>query len=409
MSATAKPLPTVIGAPVATLAAAPARIAALDLIRGGVMVIMAIDHTRDFFTNLNFEPEDLTQTWGALFFTRWITHFCAPLFFFLAGTGAFFYGSRRTPSALSRFLLTRGIWLTVAEFTIIGFGWTFVLPFGFLGVIWCLGMSMVFLSALVRLPLRWLAVLSGAVIVLHDLLDGFRPGPGTWTWVWQVFHVSGPVNIFGLRNFVLFPLMPWFAVMAMGYCFGALLRRPDHQKWVLRLGVALTLAFVLLRSTNLYGNPPADLKVVTAGDFHLQPTFGKTVMMFLDTEKYPPSLQFLLMTLGPSLLFLFALERYGIPRLATPVVVFGRVPFFYYVLHIYVIHALAVVAAMVFGQPYGWLLHGGFFLSDRPAGYGYGLPGVYLAWAITLIILYFPCLWFSRLKAERRDWWLSYL
>ena len=373
------------------------------------MVIMALDHTRDFFTNLNFAPEDLSQTWGALFFTRWITHFCAPLFFFLAGTGAFYFGMRRTPSALTRFLLTRGLWLIVAEFTIIGAGWTFVFPWGLLGVIWCLGASMVVLSILVRLPVRWLAGVSAAVILLHDLADKYRPGPGTWTWIWQVLHVTGGVNIFGFRNVVLFPLMPWFAVMAMGFCFGALLQRPDKQKWLLRLGVGMTLAFVLLRSTNLYGNPPAELRVVTAGDFHIQPTLSKTVMMFLDTEKYPPSLQFLLMILGPSLLILFAIERYGMPRFAAPIVAFGRVPFFFYVLHIYVIHLLAVLTAMAFHQPYSWLLHGGFFLNDRPDGYGYGLPGVYLAWATVVIILYYPCLWFSRMKAQKKSWWLSYL
>ncbi len=373
------------------------------------MVIMALDHTRDFFTNLNFPPEDLSQTWGALFFTRWITHFCAPLFFFLAGTGAFYFGMRRTRSALTRFLLTRGLWLIVAEFTVIGAAWTFVVPWGLFGVIWCLGASMIVLSVLVRLPIRWLAGLAAAVILLHDLTDKYRPGPGTWTWIWRILHITGGVNIFGFRNVVLFPLMPWFAVMAMGFCFGALLQRPDKQKWLLRLGVVLTLAFVLLRSTNIYGNPPAELRVVTAGDFHVQPTFSKTVMMFLDTEKYPPSLQFLLMTLGPAILVLFAIERYGMPRLATPIVAFGRVPFFFYVLHIYVIHVLAILVAMAFHQDYSWLLHGGFFLNDRPEGYGYGLPGVYLAWAAVILILYYPCLWFSRMKAQKKSWWLSYL
>jgi uncharacterized membrane protein len=384
------------------------RIPSLDLLRGAVMVIMAIDHTRDFFTNLTFEPESLSQTWMALFLTRWITHFCAPLFFFLAGTGAFYYGARRTPSALSRFLVTRGVWLMVVEFTLVGTAWTFTAPWGFFGVIWCLGMSMVVLAALVRLPVRWLAGLSAAVILLHDLTDTYRPGPGTWTWVWRMLHVKGGVHIFGMHNFVLFPLVPWFALMALGFCFGALLQRPDKQKWLLRLGIGLTLAFLLLRSTNLYGNPPALPGGVTPGNFHLQPTLEKTVILFLDTEKYPPSLQFLLMTLGPSLLLLAAVERYGIPGWAKPLVVFGRVPFFFYVLHLYLIHGLAVLAAIAFHQPYSWLLHGGFWLNEWPEGYGHGLAFVYLAWAVVLVILYYPCRWFAGMKEQRKSWWLSY-
>jgi uncharacterized membrane protein len=373
------------------------------------MVIMAIDHTRDFFTNLTFEPESLSQTWMALFLTRWITHFCAPLFFFLAGTGAFYYGARRTPSALSRFLLSRGVWLIIVEFTLVGTAWAFVAPWGFFGVIWCLGASMVVLAALVRLPVRWLAGLSAVVVLLHDVTDTYRPGAGTWTWVWRILHVKGGVNIFGMHKFVLFPLVPWFAVMALGFCFGALLQRPDKQKWLLRLGVGLTLAFVLLRSTNLYGNPPALPGGVTPGNFHIQPTVEKTVILFLDTEKYPPSLQFLLMTLGPSFLILAAVERYGIPMWAKPMVVFGRVPFFFYVLHLYLIHALAVVVAMAFHQPYSWLLHGGFWLNEWPEGYGHGLAFVYLAWAVVVAVLYYPCRWFSRMKDRRKIWWLSYL
>lgn len=385
------------------------RIPSIDLMRGAVMVIMAIDHTRDFFTNLAFEPENLSQTWAALFFTRWITHFCAPLFFFLAGTGAFYFGARRSPSALQKFLLTRGVWLIVVEFTLVGTAWTFKFPWGFFGVIWCLGASMILLSIWVRLPLRWLAAASAAVIVLHDLADRYRPDSGTWAWIWQMLHVKGGVDIFGFRSFVLFPLVPWFAVMAMGYCFGALLQRPDRQKWLLRLGLLLTLAFVVLRSTNIYGNPPALPGGVTAGDFQVQPTFEKTVISFLDTEKYPPSLQFLLMTLGPSLLIMLAMEKFGIPRWARPIVIFGRVPFFFYVLHLYLIHALAVLTAIAFHQPYSWLLHGAFWFNDLPEGYGYGLGFIYLAWAVVVVVLYYPCLWFSRMKEQKKSWWLSYL
>ena len=386
-----------------------ARIPSIDFLRGAVMVIMALDHTRDFFTNLTFNPEDLSQTWMALFLTRWITHFCAPLFFFLAGTGAFYYGTRRSRSDLSRFLLTRGLWLIAVEFTIVGTAWTFKAPWGFFGVIWCLGASMVLLAAMVRFPLPWLAALSAAVVVLHDVADTYRPELGNWTWLWRILHVKGGVHILGVNSFVQFPLVPWCAVMALGFCFGALLQRPDAQKSILRLGIALTLAFVILRSTNVYGNPPALRGGVTSGDFQVQPTLAKTVISFLDTEKYPPSLQYLLMTIGPSFILWWALQKFGLPAWATPVVVFGRVPFFFYVLHLYLIHALAVLVSMAFHQPYSWLLHGGFWFNDPPEGYGHGLAFIYLVWAIAILILYFPSRWFAKMKEQKKAWWLSYL
>src|SRR5271170_6924493 len=176
------------------------RIVSLDIMRGLVMVIMALDHTRDFFTNLRFEPENLAHTHYALFFTRWITHFCAPLFFFLAGTGAFFYGRRRTTQALSRFLWTRGLWLIVVEFTVVGTAWTFMFPWGFFGVIWALGACMVLMAAVVRMPLRWVGAFSAVLILGHNLLDPIRPRQfGSWAWLWMILHVKGGALLpFGL-------------------------------------------------------------------------------------------------------------------------------------------------------------------------------------------------------------------
>jgi uncharacterized membrane protein len=386
------------------------RLESIDFVRGLVMVIMAIDHVRDFFTSVRFEPEDLARTWAALFITRWITHFCAPLFFFLAGTGAYFYGMRRRKGELSKFLWTRGLWLVVLEFTVVGTAWTFVIPWGFFGVIWALGASMIILAAVARLPVGWIAWLSIAVICLHDLVDKVRPAQfGAWGWVWGILHVKGGVQIFGVGEFVLFPLVPWCAVMAAGYAFGALLQRSDRRVWMKRIGLAMTVAFIVLRLTNLYGNPPALRGGVTPGDWHIQPTVEKTLILFLDAEKYPPSLQFLLMTLGPSLILLGWLDGKKISRWWRPVLVFGRVPMFFYVLHLYLIHALAVVVAMLMHQPYAWLLHGGFWFFDLPEGYGHGLPFVYLIWAVVIVLLYFPCRWFAELKQRRRDWWLSYL
>lgn len=395
-----------------------ARVDAIDILRGLVMVVMALDHTRDYFTHLRFEPETLARTWTALFLTRWVTHFCAPLFFFLAGTGAFFYGRRRTPAELSRFLWTRGLWLILLEFTIIGTAWTFQFPFGFFGVIWALGASMVIMAAAVRLPVRWLGALSVLMIVAHNLLDGIRPQQfGSLAWIWSILHARGFVELpFHLPEFVLFQIIPWVGVMGAGYAFGAVyLLEPERRRTVIvRLGLVLTLAFVLLRATNLYGNPPAGQGGVSQGDWHIQPAVEKTAILFLDVEKYPPSLQFLLMTMGPSFLLLAWLDRRyshqaASSGLASVLVIFGRVPMFYYLLHLYLIHALAVAMAVLFHQPVGWLLHGGFFLNPIPEGYGHHLPFIYLMWITAVVILYFPCRWWAGLKQRRKDWWLSYL
>lgn len=389
----------------------PPRIESIDFMRGLVLVIMALDHTRDFFTNLSFDPEELTHTWYALFFTRWITHFCAPLFFFLAGTGAFFYELHRGPKDVRRFLWTRGLWLILLEFTVVGTAWTFKFPWGFFGVIWALGASMLALSVIVRMSVRWIAGLSITVIVLHDLLDKVRPAPTSFfPSLWNILHVKGEIHIFGSSEYVLFPLVPLFAVMAVGYAFGALLQRNDRRVWMLRLGLIMTVGFTLLRLTNLYGNPPALPGGVTAGDFHLQGTFEKTVISFLDTEKYPPSLQYLLMTLGPSFLWLSALDGRKLSGgFGKAFAAFGRVPMFFYILHLYLIHALAVFIALLAHQPYQWLLHGGFWFYDLPPGYGYALPVIYFVWLSVVILLYVPCSWFGAIKQRRSDWWLSYL
>jgi uncharacterized membrane protein len=388
----------------------PARVEAIDLLRGLAMVFMALDHVRDYFTNLAFEPENLELTSLPLFLTRWVTHFCAPLFFFLAGTGAWYYGRRHTPGELSAFLAQRGLLLVLLEFTVIDFAWTFVAPWGFFGVIASLGAAMLLLALVVRLPLRVVAIGSLAIVALHDLVDTFRPaGPSLGASIWGLLHVKGGIAVGDLRMFVLFPIVPWCAVMAAGYAFGALLERPDRRKWVLRIGLAATALFVLLRATNLYGNPPALPGGVTPGDFHLQPTVAKSVILFLDTEKYPPSLQFLLMTLGPALLLLGAALDRPLPRLVRPIVVFGRVPLFFYVLHLYLIHGLAIVVALALGQPHDWLLHGAFWFNDLPAGYGHDLPVVHAVWLAVVAALYLPCRWFADLKRRRRGGWTSYL
>jgi uncharacterized membrane protein len=416
---------TVAGAPQPTSREAAAgvgsgRIVSLDIMRGLVMVIMALDHTRDFFTNLRFEPEALSKTYYALFFARWITHFCAPLFFFLAGTGAFFYCRRRTPQALSRFLWTRGLWLIVLELTVVGTGWTFLFPWGFFGVIWALGACMVLMAAVVRMPLRWVAAFSAILILGHDLLDPVRPQRfGSFAWLWTILHVRGGMWLpfVHIRTFVLFPLVPWVGVMAAGYVFGSvyLLDKERRQKLIAQIGLGLTLLFIFLRLTNLYGNPPVGLGGVSQGEWHVQPTIEKTMILFFDVEKYPPSLQFLLMTLGPSLLLLAWLDKRldqkdgkSTPWAMSPLLTFGRVPMFFYILHLYLIHSLAILVGLLTHQPISWLFHGGFMFG-APDGWGYGLPFVYLMWITAVVILYFPCRWFEGVKQRRKDWWLSYI
>lgn len=415
----------------APLAAGKVRIDAVDILRGLVMVIMALDHTRDYFTHLRFPPEDMSQTYLALWLTRWVTHFCAPAFFFLAGTGAFFsYARGKSKAQIARFLWTRGLWLVFLELTVVGFAWTFVVPLGFGGVIWALGWSMVALSLLVRLPMRWLAGAGFAMVALHNTLDGVRPEMfGKLWWLWNMLHQPGFIPLppppgltlppgvpFGF--FVLYPLVPWIGVMALGFVFGNVLLRPpaERQRWMLRAGAAMTGLFVLLRATNLYGNPHAlfwDPAVVT--DFHLQPTLAKNFILFTNVEKYPPSLQFLLMTLGPALLALALFDRLRIHErglfnaAGRFFVVFGRVPMFYYILHLYLIHLLAIAVATAFGQPHAHLWRGAFLFGSPPAGYGFNLPFIYLMWMVAVLLLYFPCRWFMGVKQRRRDWWLSYI
>ena len=390
------------------------RLPSIDIFRGLIMVWMALDHTRDFFTNLRFEPENISLTWPGLFFTRWITHFCAPMFFRLAGTGAFLYRNRSGSVAkVSRFLWTRGIWLVVLEWTIIEFAWTFV-PWIFGGVIWSLGVSMVILASLVWLP-EWAILTFGlALVATHDLFDVVKPTQmGSLGWVWALLHYRGVVP--GTHFFVLFPLVPWVGVMACGYVLGrVMLKEPSlRQRILLFLGSTLTLTFVVLRGLNAYGNPAAGVAASSPGPWHPLPSMSMTIVYFLDVEKYPPSLQFLLMTIGPSLLLLSWLDRFGhdpfVKRLTQPFLVFGRVPMFFYILHLYVIHVLAIAMAYIFRQPVDWLWHGSFWMNDTPESYGHGLYFIYMMWLLTVGMLYFPCWWFAKLKQRRKDWWLSYL
>ena len=412
----------VVAAPKATPASQPApdvqgqssRVFSVDFMRGLVMVIMAIDHSRDFLTNIPFEPEDITHTFPALFFTRWITHFCAPMFFFLAGTGAYLL-RRKTGSvgATSRFLWTRGLWLILLEFTIIEYAWTFI-PWQMGGIIWSIGCCMVLMALLVRLPDNVTLAFGLALVLFHNLLDGVRPAQlGKFDWLWIVLHRKGVIP--HTHFFVLFPLIPLLGVMALGYVFGKLFDKQSgqRQRIMLVLGFVATAAFVVLRAFNGYGNPIAGVAGNSPGQWHPQATLAISIVSFLDLEKYPPSLQFLLMILGPSLILFSVVDRVSpserFQRWATPMVVFGRVPLFFYVLHLYAIHLAAILLGKLTHQPVGWLWKGGFWMNQTPDGYGHGLPVVYFMWLAVMVLLYFPCAWFADYKRRHKAWWLSYL
>ena len=379
------------------------------------MVIMALDHARDFLTNLHFAPEDLAHTSGALFFTRFITHYCAPVFAFLAGTGAFLSTSRgKSLQALSRFFVTRGLWLLLLEFTVVDFAWGFV-PWAHGGVIWILGWSMIVMALIVRLPVRWIAALGLGMIATHNLLDRINPAWfGKFDWLWIFLHSPGHIAIGDHFLFsVRYVLIPWVGVMAVGFAFGKLLLKPDRRKWTLTLGIAATVLFFVLRGMNLYGNGIAGLPFGyprSAGPWSVQPTLSLTVISFFNTLKYPPSLDYLLMTLGPSLILLGLLDRAQAARgLSHVLLVFGRVPLFYYVLHLYLLNVIARLATTAFHQPsfQGTVIAEA---AQRPAGYGHGLLFIYAMWILAVAILYWPCRWFMAFRSRHRDWtWLSYL
>ena len=397
MAAAAEPLPRP--------APKPRRIDSVDILRGLVMIVMALDHTRDYFSSARFDPLDLTRTTPALYFTRWITHFCAPVFVFLAGTGAYLSRCRgRSTRDLSRFLWTRGLWLVIVEVTLVSFGWSFDpgLHTVVLQVIWAIGWSMAALSLLVRLPAGVVGGFGIVVCAGHNLLDPIRPERfGAEAWIWNVLHVSSwsPIASPGGHAFmVVYPLVPWIGVMAAGYAFGSVYAwdAARRRRFLIRLGLGMSALFVALRWTNLYGDPHR---------WSVQKNAIFTVMSFLNCEKYPPSLLFLLVTLGPAIALLTFLERPA-GALAPKVAVFGRVPFFYYVIHIPLIHAAGVAALLARYGPAIFRYGPG---NLPPEDVGFGLPVVYAVWIAVIVLLYFPCRWFAALKARRRDPWLSYL
>ena len=396
------------------------RIESIDLLRGLVMMVMVLDHTRDYVhvNGMFGDPTDLATTTPMLFMTRWVTHFCAPAFVFLAGVSAYLQRAKGVPARdLSRFLLTRGLWLIVLEFTVVRIGTWFNVDYSFLGVmqvIWTLGVSMIVLAGLVPVPLSVTAGIGIAIIVLHNAFDavhvvGWRgpgsPVPGAWATLWILLHQTNElIPVFGGPIvFVIYPLVPWVGVIAVGYACGWLytLEAPRRRALLWRIGLGLVVAFVVLRATNLYGDP---------SPWSAQPTMALTMLSFIKTTKYPASLLFLLMTLGPSLIALAWFESFGPSRVRNLVVRLGRVPMFFYLLQWPLAHLVAVLASLAAGKDVGYYFVNPLALAaTRPADAGFHLPVVYLCWLIVLAMLIPLCLWYAGFKQRHPAGWLRYL
>lgn len=385
------------------------RIESIDILRGIVMVIMALDHVRDFFHHealIGHDPLDLTTTWPLLFATRWITHFCAPVFVFLSGTSVFLYSqSGRTKKQVAFFLFTRGLWLMLAEIFIVNFFWEF--EFGYflmLQVIWAIGLCMVVLSVLQFLPYKILLVLGIIIVTGHNLLDGIRiEQPIIASLGWSIVHVAHPYQIPPhLLLFVAYPFLPWLGLMIIGYCLGKMYKKEAdadyRKKFLLIAGVCSILLFIVLRYINVYG----DMQERT-----MQQTTLFTVFDFVNTTKYPPSLLYMLMTIGPALIVLSFTENIS-NWFSRIIIIYGKVPFFYYLLHVLLIHTIAVVFYLISGQGSGKVNFPGS--ENSPDNSGYPLWLVYMVWLLVVFILYFPCRWYSNYKARHSHIkWLSYL
>ncbi len=380
-----------------------ARIESIDVLRGVIMIIMALDHVRDFFGYPGLNPTNPATTTYPLFFTRWITHFCAPVFFMLTGTGAYLALRKKSKSELSRFLFTRGLWLIFLEMVVTRcLGWQFNFDYRLLMmiVLWALGWSMIVLSGLVYLPAWVVATFGVVMIATHNLLDSIESDNP----LWSILH-SPNMLVSNARHtvFVMYPLIPWIGVTAAGYALGQIYSWSSERRrrFLLPLGLGLTAAFVVLRAINIYGDPQR---------WSTQRSGAYTVLSFLNTTKYPPSLLYLLMTLGPAMLFLWAVDA-GTPQWLRPALIVGKVPMFYYLLHIPLIHLIAIAVCYArYGQIH-WMFESptlGQFPVTPPPEWGYSLPIIYLVWFIVVLTLYPLCRWFAALKQRRSDAWLSY-
>ncbi|MEP6622217.1 MAG: heparan-alpha-glucosaminide N-acetyltransferase domain-containing protein [bacterium] len=383
------------------------RIESVDVVRGIIMIIMALDHTRDFFGNAAVSPTNLAQASVALFFTRWVTNICAPVFFLLTGAGSYLSLRRRTRPELSRFLVTRGLWLILIELTLMRFLLQFNVDYRvtLLTVLWALGWSMTALGGLVLLP-TWIGTAFGLLLILtHNVLDApHDQWLGALAPVWRILHSPSVLNA-NPDHFLFqgYPVIPWIGVTAVGFALGKLFDWPAAQRRsvLLKGGIAITVGFVALRALNIYGDPVP---------WSTQRTATYTALSFLNVNKYPPSLLFLMMTLGPALLLLGALND-RTPRLLRPVLTIGKVPMFYFLLHFGLIHLVAVIVCLVRYGTVHWMFESPSldkYPITQPPGWPLTLPLVYVVWIGVVISVYPACRWYASLRKRRTDWWLSY-
>lgn len=385
------------------------RIDSIDFLRGLVMVIMALDHTRDFFHEPAWteDPLNLQTTTPILYFTRWITHLCAPIFVFLAGMGAYFQSLRKTKKELSLFLIKRGVWLILVEIFIINFAWTFDASFPITGLqtIWAIGISMVILGLAIWLPFPVILSLGLLIVLGHNLLDYYEAGKEDPGWFYDMLHRQSIHKFFGGHSvFFVYPFLPWAGLMMTGFCFGKLFLKYENKertKMLVILGISLFLLFAVLRIPNLYGDPR---------EWSPQSSGLDSFLDIMNVQKYPPSLLYMSATIGIGLIILAIVgnKKNWFTKFIT---VYGRVPFLYYVLHFYLIHLVSSILYLARGHSYQEgiaerpLLVPNFI--DPTEGYSLGI--VYLIWIGVVVVLYPVCKWFSEYKQRHKDWWLSYL
>jgi uncharacterized membrane protein len=385
------------------------RLESVDLLRGLLMILMALDHTRDFFSSANIDATDPLTSWPALFFTRWITHLCAPGFIALAGTSVYLQRHRgKTRPQLTRFLISRGCWLIFLELTLIDFGWFFKFPIPFFQVIWAVGVSMIILAFLQWIPVAAVGATGAAIVVCHNLLDPIQASSfGDRANLWKLFHESGMLKYHGQTiGLAFYPVFAWIGVICLGYAFGPVVVAAPFRRRRIAVGLAALFlgAFSILRVISGYGDR-----------FHWYPlaTPMQSAMFFFEVQKYPPSLEYALVTFGFLLLLYVAFDKAvsenWLPRLRGFIETYGRVPFFYYIQHIYLIHGMALLLAIATHSDWRLFIGLQYLIGDHPPNWGFSLSGVYCLWIAFVLVLYPSCLWFSRLKARSKDWWLSYL
>jgi uncharacterized membrane protein len=387
------------------------RIKSIDLLRGLIMIIMALDHVRDYFhaDAFIYDPLDLQKTSVLLYFTRWITHFCAPIFVLLAGTSAFISGQRKTTKELAGFLVKRGIWLIILEQTVVNFGWFFNPGFSvfLFGVIWVLGLCMICLAGLIFLPKNLILAIGLIMVFGHNLLDPVHvPGNGAVSFFWGALHEQKFFSYGHIKIAEFYHLIPWAGVMALGYCLGGIFAKGSdplkRRRILLQLGIGSLVLFVILRGINIYGN---------LYPWSHQSTPSRTFLSFINIYKYPPSLDYLLVTEGFAFVFLALTENLS-GRFSQFISVYGRVPLFYYILHIYLIHLVAMAAAVFLGYKWTDMTSFNTWIDGMPnlQGYGFSLGVVYLIWLSIVIVLYPLCKKYDLYKSSHKDkWWLSYL